>query len=77
MTGPRRSEVKTRFGTPAPPGASAAASEEVVAIVAAIEELWPRAAVGAADEARRASVWRFSGRWWSQPVPLRRPRPWT
>jgi hypothetical protein len=50
---------------------------EVAAVVAAIEELWPRAVVGAADEARRASVWRFSGRWWSQPVPLRRPRPWT
>ena len=21
-------------------------------------------------------VWRFSGRWWSQPIPLRRARPW-
>jgi hypothetical protein len=50
---------------------------ELVAIVAAIEQLWPRADVGLADEARRPSVWRFSGRWWSQPVPLRRPRPWT
>jgi hypothetical protein len=57
--------------TPAP------TEDEVAAIVAAIEELWPRAVVGPADDVRRASVWRFSGRWWSQPVPLRRPRPWT
>ena len=28
------------------------------------------------DDARRPSVWRFSGRWWSQPIPLRRARPW-
>jgi hypothetical protein len=50
--------------------------EEVVAIVAAVEALWPRAAVDSAAEARRSSVWRFSGRWWSQPIPLRRARPW-
>jgi hypothetical protein len=55
----------------------APSEDEVAAIVAAIEQLWPRAVAGSADEVRRASVWRFSGRWWSQPVPLRRPRPWT
>ena len=50
--------------------------EEVAAIVAAIEQLWPRAVAGPADDMRRPSVWRFSGRWWSQPIPLRRGRPW-
>jgi hypothetical protein len=50
--------------------------EEAAAIVAAIDVSWPRPAV---DEvaARRASAWKFSGRWWSQPIPLRRARPWT
>jgi hypothetical protein len=51
--------------------------EDVAAIVAAIDALWPRAVTEPAHEARRPSVWRFSGRWWSQPIPLRRPRPWT
>jgi hypothetical protein len=50
--------------------------DEVAAIVAAMEELWPRAIVEQPDDVRRPSVWRFSGRWWSQPIPLRRPRPW-
>ena len=55
----------------------AATDEEVAAIVSAIEALWPTAATSAADDARRSPVWRFSGRWWSQPIPLRRARPWT
>jgi hypothetical protein len=50
--------------------------EEAAAIVAALEALWPRPVVEPASEARRTSVWRFSGRWWSQPIPLRRALPW-
>jgi hypothetical protein len=48
--------------------------EEVAAIVAAVEVVWPRptARVGSAEPPR----WRFSGRWWSKPVPARRDRPW-
>ncbi len=47
--------------------------EEAAAIVAAIQLGLPG---GAADEARPAvSRWRFSGRWWSRPVPARRARP--
>jgi hypothetical protein len=47
--------------------------EEVAAIVAAVEVVWPRpVAVAPADAPR----WRFSGRWWTKPVPLRRSRPW-
>ena len=48
--------------------------EEAVAIAAAIEVAWPRA--GGEAEPTRPNRWRFSGRWWSQPVPLRRNRPW-
>jgi hypothetical protein len=54
----------------------AATDEEAAAIAAAVEALWPKPLLdgGAAD--RRPSVWKFSGRWWSQPIPLRRARPW-
>jgi hypothetical protein len=51
-----------------------ATDEEVAAIAAAIEVTWPRpVAAGAAEQPPR---WRFSGRWWTKPVPLRRKRPW-
>jgi hypothetical protein len=53
----------------------AATEEEAAAIVAAFEALWPRPASPEVSE-RRPGAWRFSGRWWSQPIPLRRPRPW-
>jgi hypothetical protein len=48
--------------------------EEVAAIVAAVEAVWPRpvVAVGSPVPPR----WRFAGRWWSKPVPVRRERPW-
>lgn len=51
-----------------------ASPEEVAAIVAAVEVTWPRAAVAA--EGVTVPRWRFSGRWWTKPVPLRRNRPW-
>jgi len=53
----------------------AATDEEAAAIAVALEALWPRPTLDATD-LRRPSVWRFSGRWWSQPIPLRRARPW-
>ena len=47
--------------------------EEVAAIMAAVEVVWPRpVAAGPADDEPR---WRFSGRWWSRPIPIRRVRP--
>jgi hypothetical protein len=56
--------------TPAP------TDEEAVAIVAAVEALWPRPVVSAElDNPLRAPTWRFSGRWWSKPLPERRVRP--
>lgn len=54
----------------------AATDEEAAAIVAALDVLWPQHTADAIEPARRAEVWRFSGRWWSQPIPLRRARPW-
>jgi hypothetical protein len=50
--------------------------EEAAAIAAALEVLWPRTGGPGGNDPRRGSVWRFSGRWWSQPIPLRRARPW-
>jgi len=48
--------------------------EEAAAIVAAIQLGLPGG--GAGGDARPAvSRWRFSGRWWSRPVPSRRARP--
>lgn len=61
-------------------GALKASPEVVAAIAAAVEMCWPRAAETGTgtDRARRGPeyVWRFSGRWWNRPVPLRRDRPW-
>jgi hypothetical protein len=47
--------------------------EEVAAIVAAVECVWPRPIAAVIDEPPMR--WRFSGRWWSKPVPTRRDRP--
>ena len=47
--------------------------EEAAAIVAAIEVSWPRGAPSLPDT--EVSRWRFSGRWWSKPLPSRRDRP--
>ncbi|MEZ5371413.1 MAG: acyl-CoA carboxylase epsilon subunit [Microthrixaceae bacterium] len=47
--------------------------DEVAAIVAAIQVATPG---GAAEDRRSAPRWRFSGRWWSKPAPMRRRRPW-
>ena len=39
-------------------------TEELAAIVAAIEVAWPRPVV--VDDTRPPSPWRFSNRWWTQ-----------
>jgi hypothetical protein len=48
--------------------------EEVAAIVAAVEGAWPR--LGAPAPVETTPRWRWSGRWWSKPIPQRRNRPW-
>lgn len=49
---------------------------EIVAIIAAAALLvWPQPT--APDELDPVhQPWRFSGRWWNKPTPLRRDRPW-
>jgi len=49
--------------------------DELVAIVAAVQLLWPQpqAVAHVSDPPMR---WRFAGRWWTKPVPARRDRPW-
>lgn len=50
--------------------------EEAVAIVAAVEALWPKPVIAAeAENPLRTPSWRFSGRWWAKPLPARRDRP--
>ncbi|MGO9975230.1 MAG: hypothetical protein ACLP01_21000, partial [Solirubrobacteraceae bacterium] len=47
----------------------------LAALTAAVPLAWPRPAP--ADEHDPVhEPWRFSGRWWNKPVPLRRDRPW-
>ena len=48
--------------------------EEAAAIAVAIEVSWPRAVVLPVEEP--PPRWRFAGRWWTKPIPVRRDRPW-
>ena len=54
----------------------APADDEVVAIMAGVEALWPKPVVVVDTAPPRSTAWRFSGRWWSRPVPARRDRPY-
>jgi hypothetical protein len=49
--------------------------EEVVAILSGAEALWPKPVAAVDTATPRHTTWRFSGRWWSRPVPARRDRP--
>ena len=57
--------------------ATSPSNEEMVAIVAAIEVLWPRPVAAAGPSQDEPHAWRFSGRWWNKPVPVARQRPWS
>ena len=48
--------------------------EEVAAILAAIEVTRPQ--VAAHDAPDHPPRWRWSGRWWTKPIPQRRNRPY-
>jgi hypothetical protein len=50
--------------------------DEAVAIAAATEALWPKAVVVVDDTPDESNRWRFSGRWWIRPLPMRRDRPY-
>ena len=56
--------------TPAP------TDEEAVAIAAAVHALWPVPVIVSDEVRARETAWKFSGRWWSRPLPARRDRPY-
>ena len=73
--GERRADASTTL--PAAMAVRPPIEPEVMAVLAtAIEQAWPRPLVIVEEERAKAPVWRFSGRWWSRPVPSRRIRPW-
>ena len=47
----------------------------LAAIASAVQLAWPRPAQPDQNNPVH-EAWRFSGRWWNKPVPLRRDRPW-
>ena len=49
--------------------------DEVVAIMAGVEALWPKPMIVDDAAPERSTAWRFSGRWWAKPVSARRDRP--
>ncbi len=49
--------------------------EEAAAIAVALEVVLRRRAAPALSTPE-TTRWRFAGRWWSKPVPVRRDRPW-
>jgi hypothetical protein len=48
--------------------------DEAAAIAIAIDLAWPRNPPAVATDA--PPRWRFAGRWWTRPIPVRRDRPW-
>jgi hypothetical protein len=50
--------------------------EEAAAIAAAVLLGWPEPAPEPDHRPALDPRWRFSGRWWSRPIPMSRQRPW-
>jgi hypothetical protein len=74
----RREPGAVADGALIPPPEVAAAIVAAAEMIASEQSL-ASIAVGTDDEGLRHGpeyVWRFSRRWWSLPVPLRRDRPW-
>lgn len=67
--------VSERNRSTTPVISPAPTTEEAVAIVAAMEALWPRVVMSETSESTRSTSWRFSGRWWARPHIQRRVRP--
>ena len=63
--------------SPAKAGRTKAAkgSNATKASTAAAQLLWTRPAAPEAPHPAH-DAWRFSGRWWARPMPMRRERPW-
>ena len=72
MTDVAKAPTSASLSLPGPPSPDPAV---LAAITAAVQLAWPCPAP--ADELDPVhEPWRFSGRWWNKPVPLRRDRPW-
>ena len=63
---------RRRRGSVARSAAPSRLDEEAAAIVAAVELTWPRPSARQPCPRPATPRWRFSGRWWSQPIPVRR-----
>ncbi len=50
--------------------------EEAVAIVAAVEALWPKPVASVQPRRPLSLAWRFSGRWWQRDRLAHSDRPW-
>lgn len=78
MTGPRAATAGVVDAQLPPYQGPAEPDPMVLALVAAaVDQVWPRPVVPADDADPAHRVWRFSGRWWSKPTPMRRQRPWS
>ncbi|HVX22852.1 MAG TPA: hypothetical protein VHB02_16015 [Acidimicrobiales bacterium] len=79
MTGPQAATADRLIDAGLPPYRGVADPDPLVlALVAsAVDQVWPRPAVPADETDPVHRVWRFSGRWWAKPTPLRRQRPWS
>lgn len=71
------SSLVTMSGSPTSPTdiSPMPTTDEAVAIVAALEALWPRAVTVVETTKNHPTSWRFSGRWWARPHIQRRVRP--
>jgi hypothetical protein len=81
--GPKRSEQEARPTSPVVEAAHLAlrprpgpAPDVLAAISAAAQLAWPQPAAAPDTGNPGHDAWRFSGRWWALPSPMRRARPW-
>lgn len=51
--------------------------EEAVAVMAAVEALWPKPVAAAPPEVDRTLAWKYSGRWWQRDRMAHASRPWS
>jgi hypothetical protein len=50
--------------------------EEVAALVAAVDALWPKPVAVVQPSGSSSLAWRFSGRWWQRDRLAHADRPW-
>ena len=78
MTTPAAPTAPTTAAAP-PPGIALRPEVDpavLAVLAAAVDQAWPRPRRVVQAEPEGPPAWRFSGRWWSRPAPVRRVRPW-